>query len=297
MASRVRYTGRFPMIAAVLVLGLSAFPVSTALAHGGGGGGGHGGGGFGGGHMGGMGGMGMGHMGGMGMGHMGGMGMGMGGMGHMGGMGMGHMGGRSFGNRGFNNFGGVGFFPGFFGFGLGYPFLGYGGFGGLGYGGFGYPYYGGYGYPYYGGYDPYYGGYGGSGYPYYGGYGYSNPYYAGYAAPNVGVTYSSAYVAPGASAANIVMPPRGRYLGIDEDPFTDSTGRMGMKVSNVYPGTPAQRAGLQVGDTIYSINGYLTEQRGNLAWIIANAAPNNQLRMSVKTAKDNQEHTITAQIP
>ena len=48
-----------------------------------------------------------------------------------------------------------------------------------------------------------------------------------------------------ASAANIVMPPQGRYLGIDEDPVTDSTGRKGMKVANVYPGTPAQRAGLQ----------------------------------------------------
>ena len=58
-----------------------------------------------------------------------------------------------------------------------------------------------------------------------------------------------------------------------------------MKVSNVYPGTPAQRAGLQVGDVIFSINGYLTEQRGNLAWIIANAAPNNQLNMTVKTLK------------
>ena len=66
-----------------------------------------------------------------------------------------------------------------------------------------------------------------------------------------------------------------------------------MKVTNVYPGTAAERAGLGVCDVIYSINGYLTEQRGNLAWIIANAAQNNQLRMSVKTAKDGQEHAIT----
>ena len=63
-----------------------------------------------------------------------------------------------------------------------------------------------------------------------------------------------------------------------------------MKVTNVYPGTPAQRAGLQVGDVLVSINGYLTEQRGNLAWIIANAAPNNQLKMTVRTAKDGKEH-------
>ena len=44
----------------------------------------------------------------------------------------------------------------------------------------------------------------GYGYPNYGygnGYGYGDPYYAtGYAAPGVGVTYSSAYVAPAARA-------------------------------------------------------------------------------------------------
>ena len=57
-----------------------------------------------------------------------------------------------------------------------------------------------------------------------------------------------------------------------------------MKVINVFPGTPAQRAGLQVGDVLLSINGYLTEQRGNLAWIIANAAPKNQLTITVRTA-------------
>jgi hypothetical protein len=48
---------------------------------------------------------------------------------------------------------------------------------------------------------------------------------------------------------------------------------------------------------IHSINGYLTEQRGNLAWIIANAAPNNILKMNVRTARDGQEHTVTAQLP
>ena len=90
------------------------------------------------------------------------------------------------------------------------------------------------------------------------------------------------------------MPAQGRYLGIDEEPATLPDGRRGMKVINVYPGTPAQRAGLQVGDVLLSINGYLTEQRGNLAWIIANAAPNNQLTITVRTARDGKEHAITA---
>ena len=70
-----------------------------------------------------------------------------------------------------------------------------------------------------------------------------------------------------------------------------------MKVANVYPGTAAEKAGVQVGDVIHSINGYVTEQRGNLAWIIANAAPDNTLKMNVLTLKDGKEHTVTAQIP
>jgi hypothetical protein len=128
--------------------------------------------------------------------------------------------------------------------------------------------------------------------------GYGGPYNAtAYAAPSVGVTYSSAYVAPAGSAANTVMPPQGRYLGIDEEPITDAIGQRGMKVTNVYPGTAAERAGLQVGDVIYASNGYLTEQRGNLAWISANAAPDTRLNMWVKTAKDRRERLLTAVLP
>ena len=33
--------------------------------------------------------------------------------------------------------------------------------------------------------------------------------------------------------------------------------------------SPAEQAGLQPGDVILSANGYLTQQSGNLAWIIA----------------------------
>ncbi len=272
MVSMLRGGCRFPLMAATLALGIWVISGSSAMAHGGGGGGGgHGGGGMGGGHMGGMG------MGGMGMGHMGG----------YGGMGMGHMGGYGYGNRlGYGGYGGYGgFYPGFYGLGL--FGLGYGGYG-MGYGGYGMGY---------GGYDGYGMGYGGYGYPYYGGYGgagYSYPYVnTVYTSPTV---YSSAYVAPAAGAPNTVAA-QGRYLGIDEEPVVEAGGRKGMKVSNVYPGTAAEKAGLKAGDVIHSINGYLTEQRGNLAWIIANATPTNILKMNVRTAKDGQEHTVTAQIP
>ena len=81
-----------------------------------------------------------------------------------------------------------------------------------------------------------------------------------------------------------------RLLGIDEEPVVMAGGVKAMKVGKVYPGTAAEKAGLQAGDVIRSVNGYLTEQRGNLAWVIANAMPNNELKLNVQTAKDGQTH-------
>ena len=123
------------------------------------------------------------------------------------------------------------------------------------------------------GYDPGYGGY-----PSYGGYGITNR------SPNA------------APALRSPLTQR-RLLGIDEDPVVIGNGVKAMKVGKVYPGTAAEKAGLQAGDVIRSVNGYLTEQRGNLAWIIANAAPNNELKLNVQTAKDGQAHVLTATLP
>lgn len=122
------------------------------------------------------------------------------------------------------------------------------------------------------GYDPGYGGY-----PSYGGYGLVN---------------SSPVTAPAFGAPN-TAPVQQRLLGIDEDPVVVGDGVKAMKVAKVYPGTAAEKAGLQAGDVIRSVNGYLTEQRGNLAWIIART-PGNELKLTVQAAKDGQSHQITA---
>jgi S1-C subfamily serine protease len=114
-------------------------------------------------------------------------------------------------------------------------------------------------------------------------------------APAAGFGYSPAYVAP-AAGAMAAMPNGRRVLGIDEEPVNLADGRKGMKITNVYAGTAAEQAGLQVGDVLRSVNGYLTEQRGNLAWIIANATPSNTLKMIVRTVKDG-DRTITATLP
>ena len=57
-------------------------------------------------------------------------------------------------------------------------------------------------------------------------------------------------------------------LGIEEVAINDG-GVIGMQVTQVYSGSTAERAGLQAGDVIHSANGYLTQQHGNLTWIIS----------------------------
>jgi hypothetical protein len=235
---------------------------------------------------------------------------GCGGWGGYGGSGWGR--GCGFGGPGWG--GGYGFGgPGWGGPGYAFGGPGWGGGRGFGYGGgYGQPGYasGGYGYPgsglTYGG-----NGYGSPGYGYgmgYGSPGSGSPGYgnvAGY--PIYGATssypatsnaYSRAYVAPGTSSTTMTPTPiQGQRLGIYEEPVVDTNNEPGIKITNVQPGTAAEKAGLQVGDVIHSVNGYLTKQTGNLAWIIANKAPNNILKMNVRTARDGQAHTITAQLP
>jgi membrane-associated protease RseP (regulator of RpoE activity) len=123
------------------------------------------------------------------------------------------------------------------------------------------------------GYDPGYGGY-----PSFGGYGI-----------NTRLPYATSRVSSPATQR--------RLLGIDEEPVVLAGGVKAMKVAKVYPDTAAAKAGLQSGDVIRSVNGYLTEQRGNLAWVIANAMPKNELKLNVQSAKDGQTHLVTAMLP
>lgn len=181
-----------------------------------------------------------------------------------------------------------------------YGGLGYGGFGlgygryGLGYGGLGYDTgYGlGFGYGYGSGmmYDPYYNDGYGTGYGPGGGHG----------ADGFGLGFDRRYplyggvvVAPPAATAPVQVG--GPFLGINEEPATDSGGP-GMKVTRVFDGSAAERAGLKVGDLIRSINGYKTKVNGNITWIIQNAAPNGVLNMNVRRSAAAQDAAITATV-
>jgi len=83
---------------------------------------------------------------------------------------------------------------------------------------------------------------------------------------------------------------------IEPEPVVDADGVQGLKVADVFPGSAAEKAGLHAGDVIHSINGYLTAKRDDLAWIMANAAPDGVVKMSVRTASEGKVHTITAQL-
>ena len=120
--------------------------------------------------------------------------------------------------------------------------------------------------------------------------GYAYPYY------NSGYTYTYPTNTYDYSVYPAASPSQGRYLGIDEQPVADSAGP-GMNVSRVYPGSPAEQAGLQPGDVILSANGYLTQQHGNIAWIISTVAPNGVLQMNLHTASDGAVHSLSARLP
>ena len=121
------------------------------------------------------------------------------------------------------------------------------------------------------------------------------PYVADpYSDPMAAMGFWPPYSAPIASVPS--MAARMSDLGIDEEPVVDAAGARGMKVARVHPGTAAAKAGIQPGDVLHSINGYLTQQHGNLAWIIANAAPSHRLEIHLRSVRDGREHTITAQI-
>ncbi len=103
---------------------------------------------------------------------------------------------------------------------------------------------------------------------------------------------------PAAGAAPIDRVPVGeRYLGMDVEPGADAGGRRGLRIVNILSGSTAAKAGLQVGDIIYSINGNLTAQRGDLAGTAANAAPGSILKMIVRKASDGAERIVTIQMP
>jgi hypothetical protein len=106
----------------------------------------------------------------------------------------------------------------------------------------------------------------------------------------------STYIVPSATQEKTSLSAPLQLLGIDEEPVIGSDGIPGIRVSTVRAGTVAERAGLHAGDVIHSVNGYLTTDPGNLAWIIATKAPNGTLLMNVRNANDGKVDVVAARL-
>jgi len=126
------------------------------------------------------------------------------------------------------------------------------------------------------------------------------PYSESYFAPYTDAAARGASTAvPGSSAlsATVTNITTARAFGIDEEPVVDIDGAQAIRVSQVYPGTLAQKAALQPGDVIRSINQYVPTQPDDLGWIIANATPGSDLTMYVRKRSDGKEHLVTVKLP
>jgi hypothetical protein len=109
------------------------------------------------------------------------------------------------------------------------------------------------------------------------------------AGPAPGVLFSPSSRNDGETAP---LVPQAHDLGFEQEPIITHDHEKRMKVTRVDSGTLAQKGGLHAGDIIHSINGYVTEAPGNLPWIIAKAAPDRVLTMTVRNANNTNEHTV-----
>jgi hypothetical protein len=74
-------------------------------------------------------------------------------------------------------------------------------------------------------------------------------------------------------------------LGVDGQPVDDG-GTGAFQISQVWPGTAAERAGLKAGDVIRASNGYSVQNLSNLRWIINRSS--GVMQMKVRDANSGE---------
>ena len=70
----------------------------------------------------------------------------------------------------------------------------------------------------------------------------------------------------------------------------------GLKVTKIQAGGAAEKAGLSVGDEIRSANNYVTQKPGDLTWIVTKAAPDDILRINIRTSSDGRDRTLDVRL-
>jgi hypothetical protein len=125
------------------------------------------------------------------------------------------------------------------------------------------------------------------------------PYPESYFAPYTAAAASGSATGPSPSgpATTVNTIASARDFGIDEESVVGADGARAIKVSSVVPGSLAQKAGLQAGDVIRSVNHYVPTQLGDLGWIIANATPRSELTMYIGTLSEGKERAVTVKLP
>ena len=109
---------------------------------------------------------------------------------------------------------------------------------------------------------------------------------------NEGVGFAIPIDIAAASAARIVQGKSAEsgYLGVSG---TDPTlGQAGALVNEVVNGSPASKAGLQVGDLVVSVNGKQVQSMDDLAAQIRILGPGQEVQLGV--VRDGKQQTITA---
>ncbi|WP_066803237.1 S1C family serine protease [Moraxella oblonga] len=87
------------------------------------------------------------------------------------------------------------------------------------------------------------------------------------------------------------------WLGIEiahNNDLTDLSTQTGVQITHVGQGTPAQKAGLQNGDVVLSINGTTTNDPNTLIGLVSKTAPNNTLSMVI--LRNNQQHNLSVTV-
>ena len=83
--------------------------------------------------------------------------------------------------------------------------------------------------------------------------------------------------------------PAATYLGVHFDP-----GFAGVKVDQVLPSTPAEKAGLQTGDHILALNGKEVESIADLQALLSKNKPGDEVKLKIH--RDDKEQELKAKL-
>ncbi len=89
----------------------------------------------------------------------------------------------------------------------------------------------------------------------------------------------------------------GVLFGIVTNPVSENDHARGLQITGILPDSPAEKAGLKVGDLILEINGYLTHRANDLGWIFEHAVTDKTLKIKVRGENEGKDREVKAELP